>query len=44
MKGAVYTNFASEADPAADDYTFYLNTSGNILEHIKITMELREFW
>jgi cell surface protein SprA len=34
-EGSVYTNFASEADPAADDYTFYLNTSGNILERYK---------
>jgi cell surface protein SprA len=34
-EGAVYTNFASETDPAADDYTFYLNSSGNILERYK---------
>ncbi|OCB74520.1 cell surface protein SprA [Flavobacterium crassostreae] len=31
----VYTNFASEADPAADDYTYYLNTKGNIIERYK---------
>jgi cell surface protein SprA len=34
-EGAVYNNFASETDPAADDYTFYLNGSGNILERYK---------
>jgi cell surface protein SprA len=31
----VYTNFASETDPAADDYSFYLNTPGTILERYK---------
>ena len=35
-EGAVYTNFASELDPAADDYTFYLNASGGILERYKM--------
>lgn len=34
-EGSVYTNFASELDPAADDYTYYLNTSGSILERYK---------
>jgi cell surface protein SprA len=34
-EGAVYTNFASETDPAADDYSFYLNTPGTILERYK---------
>ena len=34
-EGAVYTNFASELDPAADDYTFYLNASGGILDRYK---------
>jgi hypothetical protein len=29
-EGSVYTNFASELDPAADDYSFYLNASGGI--------------
>jgi hypothetical protein len=24
-EGAVYTNCASDPDPAADDYTYYLN-------------------
>jgi cell surface protein SprA len=33
-EGAVYTNFASETDPAADDYSFYL-TPGTILERYK---------
>jgi cell surface protein SprA len=32
----------SETDPAADDYSFYLNTPGTILSGIKIIMELRE--
>jgi hypothetical protein len=32
---AVYTNFA-ETDPAADDYSFYLNTPGTILSGIKL--------
>jgi hypothetical protein len=35
---AVYTNFIG-IDPAADDYTFYLNTDGGILNGIKIIME-----
>jgi hypothetical protein len=30
----------TEPDPAGDDYTFYLNTSGSILERYKIIMEL----
>ena len=34
-EGATYTNFASETDPAADDYTYYLKASGNILERYK---------
>jgi cell surface protein SprA len=34
-EAAVYTNFASESDPAADDYTYYLNTSGDVLERYK---------
>ena len=34
-EGAVYTNFASELDPAADDYRFYLNASGGIVERYK---------
>lgn len=35
-EGGVYTNFASELDPAADDYTFYLNASGGILERYQM--------
>jgi cell surface protein SprA len=34
-EGSVYTNFASERDPAADDYTFYLNADGGIVERYK---------
>ncbi|MFL9830391.1 cell surface protein SprA [Flavobacterium sp. ST-87] len=34
-EAAVYDNFASEPDPAADDYTFYLNTSGSVKERYK---------
>ncbi|MFV8345080.1 cell surface protein SprA [Flavobacterium sp. ZB4P13] len=34
-EGSVYTNFASELDPAADDYTYYLNASGGILDRYK---------
>lgn len=35
-EGTVYNNFASESDPAADDYTFYLNASGGILDRYKM--------
>ena len=31
-EAAVYTNFATETDPAGDDYTYYLNTSGDVLK------------
>ena len=34
-EATVYDNFASEPDPAADDYTFYLNTSGGVKERYK---------
>ncbi|HSN47526.1 MAG TPA: cell surface protein SprA, partial [Flavobacterium sp.] len=34
-EGAIYTNFASQPDPAADDYTYYLNSSGSILDRYK---------
>ncbi|UUW10743.1 cell surface protein SprA [Flavobacterium plurextorum] len=34
-EGAIYTNYAGEADPAADDYTYYLNTDGGVLERYK---------
>ena len=32
---SVYNNFASERDPASDDYTYYLNASGNVSERYK---------
>ncbi len=31
----IYTNYASESDPAADDYTYYLNSTGDVLERYK---------
>jgi cell surface protein SprA len=34
-EGEVYSNFASDPDPAADDYTYYLNTSGDIVQRYK---------
>ncbi len=34
-EAATYTNFSSETDPAADDYTFYLNTTGSVLDRYK---------
>jgi cell surface protein SprA len=34
-EAAVYTNFATETDPAGDDYTYYLNTSGDVLKRYK---------
>nr|WP_314839052.1 cell surface protein SprA [uncultured Flavobacterium sp.] len=34
-EGSVYTNFASELDPAADDYAFYLNANGTIIDRYK---------
>ncbi|MES2574548.1 MAG: cell surface protein SprA [Bacteroidota bacterium] len=34
-EGAIYTNFASDPDPAGDDYTYYLNTSGGVLDRYK---------
>ncbi len=34
-EGAIYTNFAADPDPAADDYTFYLNTAGGVKERYK---------
>ena len=34
-EGAAYTNYASEKDPAADNYTYYLNTSGGIANRYK---------
>jgi cell surface protein SprA len=34
-EGSIYNNFASEADPAADDYRYYLNTTGGVLDRYK---------
>jgi cell surface protein SprA len=34
-EGSIYTNFASEKDPAGDDYTYYLNASGSLLDRYK---------
>ncbi|MCB9426106.1 MAG: cell surface protein SprA [Flavobacteriales bacterium] len=34
-EAAKFTNFASLPDPSADDYTYYLNTSGDILQRYK---------
>ena len=34
-EGAIYTNFAGQPDPAADDYTYFLNASGGVLERYK---------
>lgn len=34
-EAGIYTNYASESDPAADDYTYYLNTSGGVQERYK---------
>lgn len=31
----VYSNYASDSDPAADDYTYYLNTTGSVLDRYK---------
>ena len=35
QEAQIYTNYASETDPAADDYTYYLNTTGDVLERYK---------
>ncbi|MFV8325065.1 cell surface protein SprA [Flavobacterium sp. ZS1P14] len=34
-EGAIYNNYASDPDPAGDDYTYYLNASGNVLDRYK---------
>ncbi|MFV5694629.1 cell surface protein SprA [Flavobacterium sp. LB3P122] len=34
-EGSIYNNYASDSDPAADDYTYYLNASGNVLDRYK---------
>jgi cell surface protein SprA len=34
-EGGVYTNYASEPDPAGDNYTYYLNTTGSVIDRYK---------
>jgi cell surface protein SprA len=34
-EGAVYTNYASQPDPAADDYKYYLNATGGIIDRYR---------
>lgn len=34
-EGSVYTNYAGEEDPAGDNYTYYLNTDGGVLDRYK---------
>ncbi len=34
-EGTIYNSFASQPDPAADDYRYYLNASGGILERYR---------
>jgi len=34
-EGAIYNNFASQPDPAADDYSYYLNASGGVKDRYK---------
>jgi len=34
-EGAVYNNYASQPDPAADDYKYFLNASGGILDRYR---------
>lgn len=34
-EGSVYTNYAGDEDPAADNYTYYLNTTGGVLDRYK---------
>jgi cell surface protein SprA len=35
QEALVYNNYGSEIDPAADDYTYYLNTTGSVLDRYK---------
>ncbi|MDG1870568.1 MAG: cell surface protein SprA, partial [Flavobacterium sp.] len=35
QEASVYSNFASDSDPAGDDYTYYLNANGNVNERYK---------
>lgn len=34
-EASTYNNFSTETDPAGDDYTYYLNTSGDIINRYK---------
>lgn len=34
-EAAIYNNYASQPDPAADDYTYYLNASGSVKDRYK---------
>ena len=34
-EGAIYNNYATEPDPAADNYTYFLNTDGDVLNRYK---------
>ncbi|MEL1253326.1 cell surface protein SprA [Flavobacterium sp. DGU38] len=34
-EGSIYTNYAGEDDPAADNYTYFLNTDGDVLNRYK---------
>ena len=34
-EATIYTNYASESDPAADDYKYYLNTEGGVQDRYK---------
>ena len=34
-EATIYNNYASEPDPAADDYKFYLNTTGGIIDRYR---------
>lgn len=35
QEASVYTNYASEPDPAADDYTYFANTTGGVVDRYK---------
>lgn len=34
-EGAIYTNFAGQPDPAADDYKYFLNGTGSVLDRYR---------
>ena len=34
-EATIYTNYASQPDPAADNYTYYLNTTGGVIDRYK---------